>query len=355
MYHIILAGGSGSRFWPKSREDNPKQLLNIMGEDTMIRMTYNRLLKLSTPEKILIVASETLCGMIHKEIPEIPQNNFIIEPSGKNTAPAIGLAAVHVFKRDENALMGVYPADHLIEDEGKFAKIISDAKEMVEQKPVLMTIGIKPTYAATGYGYIQFDRNKNGTSKNIFKVKTFAEKPQKETAEKFYDSGEFLWNGGMFIWKAELILLEMKTFMCELHDSLDAIYDAMGTPQYDTALDREWELIQPESIDYGILEKAKNIYTIKADFKWSDLGSWRALFEVLQKNSDSNIYEGDVISINSKNNLVMSPNRLTAVVGVENMVIINLDDATLVVPHSQSEAVKDVVQMLKSLNKTEYL
>ena len=189
----------------------------------------------------------------------------------------------------------------------------------------------------------------------VYKVKTFAEKPKQKKAEIFFNNGEFLWNAGMFVWKAEIILLQMKTFMCKLHDSLDAIYDSLSTTQYDTVLDREWELIQPESIDYGILEKAKNVYTIEADFKWKDLGSWYSLFTVLTKNNETNYHEGDVISVQSENNLVISPNRLTAVVGINNVAIINLDDATLIVPHDKSETVKDVVNMLKTLNKSEYL
>ena len=355
MYHIILAGGSGSRFWPKSRKDTPKQFLKILGDDTMIRLTYNRLRKISTEDHILVVASKEHSIYINKEIPEIPTKNYIIEPSRKNTAPAIGLAALHVFKRDSEAIMGVYPADHIIMGDTKFKIIISRARQMVEQQTSLLTIGIKPTYPATGYGYIQYDIRKKTEMKGVYKVKTFAEKPEKVTAEKFVNSGEFLWNGGIFIWKAKIILLEMKTFMPELHQSLDAIYDAISTSHYETALDREWELVKPESIDYGILEKAKNVYTIEADFKWNDLGSWKSLFDILGKNKEQNYYEGDVISLQSENNLVISPNRLTAVVGVQNMAIINLDDATLIVPHEQCEAVKDVVNMLKSLNRKEYL
>ena len=355
MYHVILAGGSGSRFWPKSREDSPKQLLKILGDETMIRLTYNRLRKIAESDKILVVASKQFSKLIHQDIPEIPKENFIIEPLGKNTAPAIGLAALHILKRDSDAVMGVYPADHLILGDSKFKKVITNARKMAEKKSALITIGIKPTYPATGYGYIQYDSNKKMDVKGVYKVKTFAEKPEKETAEKFIKSGEFLWNAGMFVWKAEIILLEMKAFMCELHDSLDPIYDALGTPQYETVLDREWELVHPESIDYGILEKAKNVYTIKADFQWNDLGSWYSLFNVLTKNNESNYHDGDVISVQSENNLIISPGRLTAVVGVKDMAIINLDDATLIVPHDKSEAVKDVVKMLKSMNKSEYL
>ena len=355
MYHVILAGGSGSRFWPKSREDTPKQLLKILGDKTMIQLTYNRLKNISHADHILVVASKMLSKQIHKEIPEIPKKNYIIEPSGKNTAPAIGLAALHIFKRDSDAVMGVYPADHIITGDVKFRAIISQAKKMVEQKSALITIGIKPTYPATGYGYIQFDPKKKKGMDGVYKVKTFSEKPEKETARKFLNSKEFFWNGGMFVWKAEILLLAMKTHMPELHQSLEAIYDALLTSKYETVLDREWILLQPDSIDCGILEKANNVYTIEADFKWNDLGSWKSLFDVLTKNKEQNYHDGNIISLQSENNLIISPNRLTAVVGVKNMAIINLDDATLIVPQEKSEMVKDVVNMLKSMNRTEYL
>ena len=195
MYHVILAGGSGSRFWPKSMENTPKQLLKILGEETMIRLTYNRLREIADLDKILVVASAKLSKLIHNDIPEIPEENFIIEPSGKNTAPAIGLAALHIFKRDSNAIMGVYPADHLIIGDSKFKNIITNAQKMVEQKPCLITIGIEPTYPATGYGYIQYDdANAVHSISEIKKVKIFTEKPNLELAKTFLESGDFLWN-----------------------------------------------------------------------------------------------------------------------------------------------------------------
>jgi mannose-1-phosphate guanylyltransferase len=330
-------------------------LLKILGNESLIRLTYKRLCKISDPDRILIVASKKLSQLIHQDIPEIPRKNFIIEPIGKNTAPAIGLAALHISKRDADAIMGVYPADHIIVGDTKFKQIITKAIKMVEKKSSLITIGIKPTYPSTGYGYIQYDSSRIQSVKDVYKVKTFAEKPQLEIAEKFLNSGNFLWNAGIFVWKANIILHEMKTFMSELYDALDSINDSYGKPNYDTVLNRKWKLIKPESIDYGILEKVKNVYTIKADFQWNDLGSWYSLFSILTNNKNISHHDGDVVSIQSENNLIISPNRLTAVIGVKNMSIINLDDATLIVPHDKSEAVKDVVKMLKTMNKSEYL
>ncbi|MBC8213770.1 MAG: mannose-1-phosphate guanylyltransferase [Candidatus Marinimicrobia bacterium] len=356
MYHIILAGGSGLRFWPQSRKDRPKQLLSILDDDSMIRMTINRIKKIDDdPSKIFIVASEKLCKLIEKDVTEIPKENFIIEPSGKNTAPAIGLAALHIYHKDPSAVMGIYPSDHLIQQEDKFVEAIKIAEKMASEQSVLVTMGITPTYPATGYGYIQYNQEKDGDKTQIYKVKTFAEKPNLSTAEQFVESNEFLWNGGIFVWKAEVILLLMKTFMCELHDSLDAIYDSIGTPQYNTVLDREWELIQPQSIDYGILENAKNVYTVKTDFQWNDMGSWKSLFEVMDKNQNNNVAKGEVLTLDTKNSMIYSPDRLTAIIGMDNIAVVNLEDTTLIMPISEAEKVRDIVKMLESMNKEEYL
>ena len=355
MYHVIMAGGIGSRFWPRSRKTRPKQLLEIFRSKTMIRLTVDRLKKFSTPDRILIVASEDLCLKIQKVIPEIPHNNFIVEPSGKNTAPAIGLAAVNIYHRDEKSIMGVYPADHMILDDDVFEKAVKTGIEMASTKPSLVTMGITPTYPSTGYGYIQYDSAKKTHVENVHKIKTFAEKPPLDTAKRFLESGNFLWNSGMFIWQTEIILLAMKTFMPELHESLDPVYDSVGTDKYNIVLDREWELIRPESIDYGILEKAKNVYVLKADFRWSDLGSWKALHGISKKNKKNNVETGDIISIKSKDSFIYSPDKLTAVVGMKNVVIINLDDALLVADMDKSESVKKVVDFLSKNNMIEYM
>ena len=355
IYHVILAGGSGSRFWPKSRKNKPKQLLKIVEDKTMIRLTYNRLVKNSAPENIYVVASKKLCKKIEIEIPEIPIKNYIIEPSAKNTAPAIGLAAQHIMKRNPNAIMGIYPADHLIIDENKFQMTIDKAQEIITQNSALITIGINPTYPATGYGYIEYNCNNETNIDSVYKVQRFVEKPDNNKAKKFIESGNFLWNGGMFLWKAKTILNEIKIYMPKLYQSLNTIYNSISTNQYEAILSKEWETILSESIDYGILEKTDNIYTVKADFKWNDLGSWKSLFDILTKNSEKNYHDGDVISLQSENNLVISPNRLTAMIGVNNMTIINLEDVTLIVPHKHAEAVKDIVNMLKTLNRNEYL
>ncbi len=350
-----MAGGSGTRFWPKSRRKNPKQLIDLMGQGTLIRQTVERIKKIDSAANIYIIASKFLCDKIKDEIPEIPSFNFIEEPSGKNTAPAIGLAALHIYNKDPKGVMAIYPADHLIKGTKLFIETIRSAESLVQEKDALVTIGIYPTYAATGYGYIQCSQENGLVEKNIYKVKSFAEKPNKNKAEKFVKSGEFLWNSGIFIWKAAKILSEMKIHMYDLHSSLNMISDSIGTPQYEIILNAEWKNIIPESIDYGILEKAQNVYTVRADFEWSDLGTWDSLFKAFEKNEDGSLYDGNVTTIESKNNLVISPNRLTALIGVNDMAIINLMDVTLIMPQSESEKVKAIVKILESMNKEEYL
>ena len=353
FYHIIIAGGSGSRFWPKSRKNKPKQLLKILNNKTMIRLTFERINKFAKSKYIMVIASKELCKKIQAEIPEIPKENFIIEPSGKNTAPAIGLAAMHVLKKNENSLMAIYPSDHLIEGDDEFQNTIHEAEKLIEKKSCLITIGVKPTYPATGYGYIHHDKPDND-SKGC-KVLNFTEKPSLKKANKFISNGNYLWNAGIFAWKTKMLLKEIKKYMPDLYKHLFLIHNSILTKNYEQTLNTQWQSIHAESIDYGILEKSKEIYTLESNFRWNDLGSWKSLFDILSKNKDQNHLEGDVISIQSNNNLVISPNRLTAIIGIKDIAIINLNDATLIVPHEKAEDVKDVVKMLQSLNNDKYL
>jgi mannose-1-phosphate guanylyltransferase len=345
MYHVILAGGSGSRFWPQSRRNKPKQLINIYDKNTMIRHTVDRLKSMASVNNIMVVASAQLTKLIRKEIPEIPTENFIVEPSGKNTAPAIGLVAQHIFKKDNDALMGVYPADHLILEDNLFADAIHQAEKIANNGNHIVTVGISPTYPATGYGYIKHLPKENDS----YRVEQFVEKPNKETATQYLGEQNYLWNGGIFVWKAGTILSEIKTHLPNLHNSL---HEIAKNPEHLSSI---WDTIVPESIDYGILEKSASIYVIPAKFTWSDLGSWKSLFDISTKNEDGNVIKGDTITINTSNSLVVSPNRLTALIGVKNLAVINIDNTTLIIPIEKAERVKEIVEMLQSMNGHEYL
>lgn len=353
MYAVIMAGGRGTRFWPYSRQNRPKQLLKIIGQETMLQMTVDRLKKLRSIEDIFIITGPELAPIITKEIEGVRKNNIIVEPSGKNTAPCIGLAALKMSEMNQDAVMGVFPADHLIVGFRPFQKAISHAKRLALKNQSLVTIGIKPTYPSTGYGYIQFDPKKPVNQINGYKVKTFAEKPHLSLARRFLRSGDFLWNGGMFVWQVSAFLNQLNDHMPELSEFLGQIREAQGSKK--GSFSHIWEKISPESIDYGLMEKADNIYVIEAEFEWSDVGSWESVYELSSKAKDGNVIRGDGAVIGGKNNLLESNGRFTALIGVDELVVINTEDATLVVPRGRVEEVKTLVEFLKKGEREELL
>ena len=352
MYCVILAGGSGTRFWPYSRHNRPKQLLKIVGETSMLQMTVDRLKKINTVHDIFIVTRQDLANTIMEEVNGVKPENIIIEPSGKNTAPCIGLSAHKIAKLDKNAVMGIFPSDHLIVGHKRFAKAVTSAKHIARKKKALVTIGLNPTFPSTGYGYIQYDPNSDSDYLDAYNVKVFAEKPHLPLAKKFIKSGDFLWNSGMFIWSVDTFFENMKKYMPELFNQLEQIDKLIsaGRDFQDT-----WEKIKPESIDYGIMEKAKDVYLIKAKFEWSDLGSWNTVYNHMYKNDDGNAIKGDGIVLNGKDNLIQSENSLTAIVGLDNIVVINTDDATLVISKDHVEDVKELVDYIKTQTRKELL
>lgn len=352
MYCVIMAGGSGTRFWPYSRHRRPKQLLKIVGETSMLQMTVDRLKKINTVQDIFIVTRQDLADTIRDEITGIKPENIIVEPSGKNTAPCIGLSALKIAKLQKDAVMGIFPADHLIVGHKRFAKAITTAKHIAHKKKALVTIGLKPTFPSTGYGYIQYDANSDVDHLDAYNVKVFAEKPHLSLAEKFIKSGDFLWNSGMFIWRVDTLFENVQKHMPDLFQQLKKI-DKLIDQRKD--FKDVWEEIKPESIDYGIMEKAKDVYLIKAKFEWSDLGSWNTVYDNMHKNDKGNAIKGDGIVLNGKNNFIQSDNRLTAVVGLDNIVVVNTKDATLVIPKDHVEDVKKLVEYLKKKDRKDLL
>jgi len=352
MYAVIIAGGRGTRFWPASRKDHPKQLLNIIGDNSMLQMTVDRLRKMKNIEDVFIITGKHLESKIKKTISGVDPKNIIIEPSAKNTAPAICLAALHIKQKRADAVMGVFPADHLIVGAQKFSKSVRSAIQIATKKEALVTIGIKPHYPATGYGYIQYNKKSTDSHLNAFPVKTFAEKPHKKLATRFLKSGDFLWNGGMFVWKIDSFLDEINSHMPELNTQLIKIEKRI---QDKKNYSRLWSRIEPESIDYGLLEKTKNIYVIKAEFDWNDLGSWNSIFEFSSKNKENNVIRGKGVVIDGKNNFIESQDQFTAVIGQDDLVVVSTNDATLVVPRSRVEEVKRVIEFLEGSNNKKLL
>ena len=352
MRCVILAGGSGSRFWPYSRSDRPKQLLKIIGEKSMLQMTVDRLKKIKKITDIYIITRKDLYDQIVNEIKGVDSKNVIVEPSGKNTAPAIGMMGAYFELSNPDEIMGVFPADHLIVGHHKFSNAINTADFLARKGENLVTIGIKPTYASTAYGYIQYDENSEIDHFDAYHVKAFAEKPHSKLAKRFLSSGDFLWNAGMFFWRVSTFMDGLKKFLPELHDSLTKIAPKLDSGK---SIDELWDFIEPESIDYGLMEKASNIYVVSGEFSWNDIGSWNALYEVLNPSKNGNIIKGSGEVLNGKNNLIHSNGRYTAIVGVDDLVVVNTDDATLVVPKDKVEDVKQLVELLKSKGRNELI
>ncbi len=264
LYAVIMAGGVGSRFWPRSKEKKPKQLIRIVGENTMIQDTVNRLNGLVENKNILIITNKVQKMRVKEQLPQIPEENIIDEPFGKNTAACIGLASVFIKKKNPDAVTITLPSDHLIKDDEEFRKCLSTAAEFAYRSKGLVTIGVTPTRPETGYGYIQFDDAE--VSSNVYKVLTFAEKPNLSTARQFMESGDFLWNAGIFIWRVDSILNEIKKYLPDLHEGLQKIEEAIGTPDFERQLVHEYGQLKSISIDYGVMEKASNVNVLCSDF-----------------------------------------------------------------------------------------
>jgi mannose-1-phosphate guanylyltransferase len=359
VYAVIMAGGVGARFWPRSREKNPKQLLSIINKNSMLQNTVARIRDLIEPSNILIVTNKNLKQSVAKQLPTIPTDNIITEPLGRNTAPCIGLAAMFIRRRDPDAVMVVLPSDHIIHDEEEFKRILRLAIWVAYESHSLITIGIEPNRPETGYGYIQVIDEDDGTNpyfeKGVFKVKTFAEKPNLPTAQRFLESGDFLWNSGMFIWPVETILDEIKKLLPDLHSELTKLEPVIGSNQYEATLETVYRIIRSVSIDYGVMEKADHVYVIRGTFGWSDVGSWDEVYRLSGKDENGNSITGKSFLLGTKNTLIHSPNKFVAAIGVDDIIVINSDDAILVCKLGNSQDVKEVVDYLRRKQMYEYL
>ncbi len=348
LYAVIMAGGVGSRFWPRSKEKTPKQLLKIFGENTMIQSTVERLSGIVKNENIFVITNKIQKPEIKKQLPQIPKENIIEEPFGRNTAACIGLASILIESKSKDAITIVLPADHIIKDKDEFHRVISNAADYAERSDGLITIGITPTRPETGYGYIQIDENH--VTDNIFKVYTFAEKPNYATAVRFVESGDFLWNSGMFIWRTQSILDEIRNYMPDLYEGLEKIKLEIGTPKYSSTLNQVYGQLRNISIDYGIMEKSQRVFLTKGNFSWSDVGSWEEVYQLSEKNNDGNAVDGNIFIDKTIDSYIYSPGKFSAVIGVDNLIIINTEDALLVCRRDNSQDVKKVVDYLK-INK----
>ncbi len=358
MYAVIMAGGKGARFWPRSREKKPKHLLDITSEKTILQETVERIKVLVAPENILVVTGRKHARTLKKQLPEIPARNIIIEPEGRNTAACIGLAALHIRKIVPDDVMVVLPSDHAIADAQKYIDLINAAVKVATQENGLVTIGIKPTSIQTGFGYIERD-NLFGKINNedVFRVRSIREKPDFKKAQEFVQSGNFYWNSGMFIWRTSVILQEISLRLPNLYAGLMKIDQALGSAEEAAIVSRVYKKLEAISIDYGVMEKANKVFIVPGDFGWSDVGSWDAVWEISPRDGNGNVALKDsrMIAEDSEDSLIYNPGRLTALVGVRDLIIVETKDALLICKKGRSQDVKKIVEKLEAAKLKKHL
>ena len=374
LYCVIMAGGSGTRFWPESRTSRPKQLLRLVGQQTMLRETFERLTGLVPPERVLAATSRDLAPAVAAELPELPAGSILAEPCKRNTAPCIGLAAFELLRRDPDAVMAVLPADHVISPADGFRRAVALADSLVVQAPqYLITFGIRPSYPAEIFGYIergplanQLLPHAQGESAAalpareklplVYKVVKFREKPSADVARQFLAAGNYYWNSGIFVWKASTILELLRRHQPALYAHLERIDGAAGKPRYMEVLEREFAAMEAISIDYAVMEHAADVLVIEAPFDWDDVGSWQAMARLRGADANGNTVVGRHLGIDTLGTIVRtSEDHLVVTIGLRDCVVVHTPDATLVADKHQEESVRKVVQMLQQRGWTQYL
>ncbi|MBN1559287.1 mannose-1-phosphate guanylyltransferase [candidate division KSB1 bacterium] len=349
IYAVILAGGVGSRFWPKSRESKPKQYLSLIDEGTLVQNTAARLQGLFPRDAIYLVSNRDQEKLLNEQLPWLPHDHVFFEPMGRNTAPAIGLAAIHLIDKNPDALMVVLPADHRITKTSLFLETLQSAIDFVQADDnALLTFGIKPSYPATGYGYIE---SGDPVRINTFHVMRFTEKPAKEVAIEFIRKGNYFWNSGIFVWRADTILREMKRHMPQWHAGLLEIQSALHSGDLDSICEKVYSSLQGQSVDFGIMEKADNVYVVPADFGWSDLGTWEEVYNSSPKDENGNVVKGRPILLNVSNSYIDCGDRLVSIIGVDDLIVIDQPDALLICKKEKSQDVRWLAKELQNTGK----
>ena len=351
-----MAGGIGSRFWPISRANYPKQFLDILNTGrTLIQATYDRFVKFIPAENIYIVTLEQYREIIEKQLPEVPVKNILYEPSRKNTAPCIAYISYKLHQLNANANLVCAPADHIVSDDEGFKTVCTDALQFTSHIKALVTLGIKPTNPNTGYGYIQFDQH--SVSDNIYKVKTFTEKPDLQLAKTFMTSGDFLWNAGIFVWQVKNIIRAFEKHLPEIHEVFETEKAKFNTSKEKEAIERIYPQCVNISIDYGVMEKADNVYVIPASFGWSDLGTWAGVYDNIEKDYLGNAVVGNnVIVIDATHNIVHADNKkLVLLQGLDEFVVVDTKDVLLICKKENEQTIKEYVAEIKRNKGDKYL
>ncbi len=345
LYALVLAGGKGTRLYPLSRSDNPKQFLKIINNKSFLRNTVDRIKPMVSKENIYIVTNEDYVAKVTEELPEIDEKNIFTEPSNKETATCIGLSAVKLLKKDKDAVMVVLPSDHYINGEKPFIDTLQQAVEIAEKRRGLVTIGIEPTRPETGYGYIEMG-NRVNTGMATYKVERFTEKPNVEVAKDFLLKGTYLWNSGMFVWRADVFLREMEKYLPKLYKNLMEIYQHVGMEDEEEIIKEQYEIIDGISVDFGIMQKTRKGYVIKCEFEWDDIGSFESLSRFLA-HSRSNKITGKAYLEDSENCMIFSGEKLIIGFGIKDLVIVEAGDVVLVMDREKDQEIKHLVNNMK--------
>jgi mannose-1-phosphate guanylyltransferase len=354
LYAAIMAGGSGTRFWPRSRKDRPKQILNITGDEILLRKAIQLIRPIIPISRIKVVTTESQADAVKKTAPELVSGNILTEPFGKNTAPAIGLSALFIQKEHPDAVMVILPADHYIQDEKRFHEQVMVGVRQAFEADVIVTIGITPRAPETAYGYIEADQlvDKQGS---IYTVKSFHEKPDEQRARDFINQGNFFWNSGIFIVKASYILGEIAEYLPHNHEWLMRIKSCLDTDQESAAISKAYQNMEAISIDYGVIERSRHVFMIAGDFGWDDVGSWPSAARYWFKDRGQNAFIGEIINLDSSECIIYSPKKPVALLGVEDLVIVEEDDVLLVSKKQRAQDVKKLVDKLRSQDRDELL
>lgn len=357
IYTVIMAGGIGSRFWPKSRKQRPKQFLEVFGDATLIQNTVARMQGLVPPERCYVVTHDRYIDQTQEQLPAVPAENILAEPISRNTAPCIAYAAVKLLVRDPDATMIVLPADHVIRNVKRFHEVLRVAVDKAQEPGALVTIGITPTHPETGYGYVQFEGTGDAAQEmpQAYRVRTFAEKPDLATAERFLDSGDFLWNSGMFIWRADTILEAFQQHLPAAYEAFAPLQEQVNTSGEPTAVSEAFQNSPRISIDYGVMERAEQVYVVPGSFGWSDVGDWRAVYDISAKDELGNAIRGNVIMHDASRCLVEADDRLVVLIGIHDTVVVDTPDAVLVCNRESAQQVKNVVDYLHAHQLEEYV
>lgn len=352
-YVVIMAGGIGSRFWPYSRNGQPKQFLDILGTgQSLLQMTYERFLPIIAKENIYVVTNQDYAAMVKEQLPDLTDHQILKEPLRRNTAPCIAYACYKIAKKDPDAIITVAPSDHVIFYEDKFRKVLGTAIEAAEDQEKLITIGLKPNRPETGYGYIQYLESDD----QVKRVKTFTEKPERELAKKFLESGDFVWNSGIFVWGVRAIISAFEECLPEVAETFSEIQKGLYTDDEAVSVHNAYSQCGNISIDYGVMEKASKVYVVLGDFGWSDLGSWNSLHELSEKNGDDNVVQGNAILYDTKSTLVKGPkDKLIIVQGLEGYLVAECGNVTLICKKDEEAKFRHYVADVKEQKGKEYL